>query len=276
MNRDALKTKKRIVIKVGSSSITHPSGDLYLSKIEKLVRILCDLKAQQKDVVLVSSGAIAAGRRALHIGRRPESIAEKQAFAAVGQARLMMVYQRLFSEYNFVASQVLLTKNIMTEKRSRENARNTFEELFSLNSIPVVNENDTISTQELEEVESFGDNDQLAATVGALIHADLVILLSDIEGLYTNDPKIDPQAKLIDHVDRIDDQLLAMGKDHPGSSVGTGGMHAKLTAAQIAMDAGSDLVIAKFDDASIIAKILKGEKAGTYFQTQNRRAHHES
>ncbi len=276
MNRDPLKDKKRIVIKVGSSSITHPSGDLYLSKIEKLVRILCDLKAKNKDVVLVSSGAIAVGRRALHIGRRPESITEKQAFAAVGQARLMMVYQRLFSEYNFVASQVLLTKNIMTEKRSRENARNTFEELFALESIPVVNENDTISTQELEQVESFGDNDQLAATVGALIHADLVILLSDIEGLYTDDPKIDPKAKLIDHVDRIDESLLSMGKNKPGSNVGTGGMQAKLMAAQIAMDAGCDLVIAKFEDASIIARILKGENVGTYFQSQNRRSHHES
>ncbi|WP_297238967.1 glutamate 5-kinase [uncultured Faecalicoccus sp.] len=264
MTREDLKNKKRIVIKVGSSSITHENGDLNLSRIERLVRVLCDLRSQGKDVVLVSSGAIACGRRALHIGRRPETIAEKQAFAAVGQARLMMVYQRLFSEYNTVASQILLTKNIMMEKRSRQNARNTFLELFELDCIPIVNENDTISTHELEEVESFGDNDQLASTVGALINADLVILLSDIEGLYTDNPKTNPDAKLIQYVTKIDSSLMEMGKSESGSNVGTGGMSAKLVAAQIAMDAGADLVIAKFEDG-IVTKILQGEPTGTYF-----------
>lgn len=264
MDRSGLKDKKRIVIKVGSSSITHENGDLYLSRIEKLVRVLCDLRAQGKDVVLVSSGAIACGRRALHIGRRPESTAEKQAFAAVGQARLMMVYQRLFSEYNMVASQILLTKNIMREKHARENARNTFLELFALQSIPIVNENDTISTHELLEVESFGDNDQLASTVGSLIGADLIILLSDIEGLYTDNPKTNPEAQLIRHVSHIDQTLLNMGTNESSSNVGTGGMSAKLVAAQIAMDAGADLVIAKFEEG-IVTRILQGQQAGTYF-----------
>lgn len=267
MNREKLKNKQRIVIKVGSSSITHPNGDLHLMKIEKLVRVLCDLNSQGKDVVLVSSGAIACGRRALKKEKKPESIAQRQAFASVGQARLMMVYQRLFSEYNTTASQILLTKNIMMERRSRDNAKNTMMELFDLNVVPIVNENDTISTVELVEVETFGDNDQLAATVGTLIDADLVILLSDIEGLYTDDPHKDPNAKLIHYVDTLDSNLFAMGKDSV-SNVGTGGMSAKLIAAQICMDAGIDMVIAKFDIDDIVKNILDGVEVGTYFSAK--------
>ena len=189
--RKKLKDKKRIVIKIGSSSLTHENtGELNLFKIEKLIRVICDLKGEGKDVVLVSSGAIAAGRQVLGGQKRPQTISEKQAYAAVGQARLMMVYQRLFSEYNHIAAQVLLTKDTMTNQDSRINAQNTFEELLRLGAVPVVNENDTVSTHEIQ----FGDNDRLSAIVAALIGADLLILMSDIDGLYSEDPHRNPDA----------------------------------------------------------------------------------
>ena len=161
-----MKDKKRVVVKIGSSSLTHPqTGELNLLKIEKLIRILCDLRGEGRDVVLVSSGAIAAGRQALGSQTRPSSISEKQAYAAVGQARLMMVYQKLFSEYNHVTAQVLLTKNTMIHEASRYNAQNTFDELMNLGVIPIVNENDTVSTSEIPLVDNFGDNDRLSASL---------------------------------------------------------------------------------------------------------------
>lgn len=214
--RKKLKDKKRIVIKIGSSSLTHEkTGELNLFKIEKLIRVICDLKGEGKDVVLVSSGAIAAGRQALGGQKRPQTISEKQAYAAVGQARLMMVYQRLFSEYNHIAAQVLLTKNTMTNQDSRINAQNTFEELLRLGAVPVVNENDTVSTHEIQ----FGDNDRLSAIVAALIGADLLILMSDIDGLYSEDPHRNPDARFIGLVEEITPELIGMGGGS-GSDVG--------------------------------------------------------
>ncbi|MCI8763523.1 MAG: glutamate 5-kinase [Lachnospiraceae bacterium] len=260
--REKLKDKQRIVIKIGSSSLTHPqTGELNLLKIEKLIRILCDLRGEGRDVVLVSSGAIAAGRQALGGQKRPESISEKQAYAAVGQARLMMVYQKLFSEYNRVAAQVLLTKDTMTNEVSRYNAQNTFDELIQLGAIPIVNENDTVSTHEIQ----FGDNDRLSAIVAALIGADLLILLSDIDGLYSDDPRKNPQAQFISLVEEISPELLDMGKDTAGSDVGTGGMSAKLAAARIATDSGSDMVIANGKNVEIIHDIMRGAFKGTLF-----------
>ena len=197
--------------------------------------------------------------------RRPRSMAEKQAFAAIGQARLMMTYQKIFSEYSVIASQVLLTKNIMLDPRSRENATNTFLELLNLGTVPVVNENDTVSTSEINQVESFGDNDQLAAIVGAVVHADLVILLSDIDGLFTDDPKKNPDAKFIPFIPEINGDILEMGKSDSGSNVGTGGMSAKLAAARISTDSGADMVIARFTSADVITEILEGENVGTLF-----------
>ena len=264
--RESLKEKKRIVIKVGSASITHKeTGSLDLRKIEKLVRVISDLNAEGKDVILVSSGAIATGRSVIGMHRRPRSMAEKQAFAAIGQARLMMTYQKIFSEYSVIASQVLLTKNIMLDPRSRENATNTFLELLNLGTVPVVNENDTVSTSEINQVESFGDNDQLAAIVGAVVHADLVILLSDIDGLFTDDPKKNPDAKFIPFIPEINGDILEMGKSDSGSNVGTGGMSAKLAAARISTDSGADMVIARFTSADVITEILDGENVGTLF-----------
>ena len=262
LRKEHMKDKKRIVIKIGSSSLTHKeTGDLNLMKIEKLVRVISDLKGQGKEVVLVSSGAIAAGRQALGNRKRPETVSEKQAYAAVGQARLMMVYQKLFSEYNQTAAQVLLTKNTIIVDDSRYNAQNTFDELLKLGTIPIVNENDTVSTHEIQ----FGDNDRLSAIVAALIGADLLILLSDIDGLYSDDPKENPEAKFISLVEWITPELMGMGKESTGSDVGTGGMAAKLAAARIATDAGSDMVIANGESVEIVEEIVAGEERGTLF-----------
>ncbi len=264
--RNMLKTKKRIVIKIGSSSLTHSeTGDLNLIKIEKLVRIISDLRGEGREVVLVSSGAIAAGRQALGHQRRPDSLAEKQAFAAVGQARLMMVYQKLFAEYNQTAAQVLLTKDTMVNDASRYNAQNTFEELLKLGTIPIVNENDTVSTSEIPYVDSFGDNDRLSSIVAALIGADLLILLSDIDGLYTDDPRQNPDARFISFVPEITQDFLEMGKDSSSSDVGTGGMSAKLAAARIATDSGADMVIANGAHVDVVWDIVSGKQKGTLF-----------
>ena len=177
--------KKRVVVKIGSSSLNYEeTGSLNLTKLERLVRELCNLRNRGLDVCLVSSGAIAVGRRSLGLAERPGDISTKQACAAVGQARLMMVYQKLFAEYNQVAGQVLMTKNTMIDPVARGNAKNTFEELFRLGAIPIVNENDTVSTYEMQ----FSDNDTLSAIVASLVGADLLILLSDIDGLFTDDP----------------------------------------------------------------------------------------
>ena len=241
--RELLKDKKRVVIKVGSSSLIHKeTNKLDLRKLEVLVRELSDLHNQGKDVVLVTSGAVAVGASAFGMHEKPTELKKKQACSAVGQARLMMIYQKLFSEYNQMAAQILMTKNTMVNNLNRRNARNTFEELLELGAIPVVNENDSISSYELEMLESFGDNDTLSAVIAGLIGADLLILLSDIDGLFTDDPNTNPDAEFIDTVEVLDEKLLSMGKG-PKSKVGTGGMATKLTAAEIATAAGADMVI---------------------------------
>ena len=260
--RELLKDKKRIVVKIGSSSLTHEStGNLNLLKMEKLVRVLTDIRNQGKEVVLVSSGAIAVGRKTIGIMEKPKETSVKQACAAIGQARLMMVYQKLFSEYNQTAAQVLMTKNTIIGEDSRYNAQNTFDELLKLGTIPIVNENDTVSTPEIQ----LGDNDRLSAIVAALIGADLLILLSDIDGLYSDDPKSNPKAEFISLVKEITPEFLQMGKNTTGSDVGTGGMSAKLAAARIATDAGSDMVIANGESVEIVEDIVNGEDRGTLF-----------
>lgn len=259
--RELLKDKKKIVVKIGSSSITHEStGNINYKKLERLVRILCDIKNQGKDIVLVSSGAIAVGRQAVGLSEKPKILSEKQACAAIGQCRLMMTYQKLFAEYNQIAAQVLMTKYTMLNDDSLNNARNTFEELFKFGAIPVVNENDTVSTYEIE----FGDNDRLSALVCALVGADLLILLSDIDGLFTDDPNRNPNAEFIEIVTEIDENIRKMAKE-TASSVGTGGMSAKLAAATIATDAGADMVIANSKDVSVIEDIIEGKNVGTLF-----------
>lgn len=259
--REELKNKKRIVVKIGSSSLTHPeTGNLNLAKVEKLIRDLCDLHNSGKDVILVSSGAIAVGRKALGINGKPANLQVKQACAAVGQARLMMTYQKIFSEYNQVTAQILMTKDTMIRDLSRENAKNTFTELLNLGVIPIVNENDTVSTYEIE----FGDNDKLSAIVSAITGADLLILLSDIDGLFTDDPNKNPNAKFVEEVPFIDNKFMEMAKG-ASSDVGTGGMSAKLAAARIATDAGADMIITNGDDIDNILKVMSGENIGTLF-----------
>ena len=264
--REFLKDKKRIVVKIGSSSLMHSeTGKLDLLKIERLVRALVDIKNSGKEVILVSSGAIAVGKTAIGLHERPDELPVKQACAAIGQAKLMMVYQKLFAEYGTIAAQVLLTKYTMLNPVTRTNAENTFKELLHIGAIPVVNENDTVSTYEIEQVQSFGDNDKLSALVASITEADLLILLSDIDGLYTDDPNKNPDAKFINVVDKIDEQLMNMGKNSSGSSVGTGGMSAKLVAAQIATYSGTDMVITNGNDVTNISRIINGENTGTLF-----------
>lgn len=260
--RALLKDKNRIVIKIGSSSLTHATtGSINLSKMEKLVRVLTDLKNQGKEVVLVSSGAIAVGRETLGLKDKPKEKEVKQACAAVGQARLMMVYQKLFAEYNQVPAQILMTKYTMINDISRMNAKNTFNELLRMGVIPIVNENDTVTTDELE----FGDNDTLSAIVTALIDAELLILLSDIDGLYTDDPRANKDAKFIDLVEEITSELSGMAKDS-STSVGTGGMSTKISAAKIATNSGADMVIANGEEVKIINDIIEGHQVGTLFK----------
>ncbi|MGN1142614.1 MAG: glutamate 5-kinase [Oliverpabstia sp.] len=260
--REKLKDKKRIVIKIGSSSLTHPdTGYLDLIKLEILVREISDLRNQGKDIILVSSGAIMVGSKTMGYKKKPEKLSEKQACAAIGQAKLMMIYQKLFAEYNQVASQILMTKNTMLDNLNRMNAKNTFNELLRMGAIPIVNENDTIATYEIE----FGDNDTLSAVVAALVKADLLILLSDIDGLFTDDPHQNPDAQFIHVVDSLDDSLMAMGKGSTGSNVGTGGMATKLAAAEIASASGTDMIIANGKDFHIIHKIIQGKEYGTLF-----------
>ena len=262
--REILKDKQRIVIKIGSSSLQHAeTGDLDYTKLDVLVRELCDLRNRGKDVVLVTSGAIAVGKKAIMMEdvKRDNPIAVKQACAAVGQARLMMTYQKIFAEYNQVAAQILMTKNTIVDNLNRFNAQNTFAELFKLGVIPIVNENDTVATYEIE----IGDNDTLSAIVASLVEADVLLLLSDIDGLYTDDPHTNPEAEFISIVPELTDELLGMGKASTGSQVGTGGMNTKLQAAKIAGSMGVDMVIANSKDIKVIHRILDGQEIGTMF-----------
>ncbi len=266
--RKQLKDRRRIVVKVGSSSLLHPeTGRLNYYKIDILTRELSDLKNQGKDVILVTSGATAVGREALLAGRDRREIADdspitiKQACAAVGQARLMMIYQRCFEEYNQIAGQVLMTKNTITNALSKYNLHNTFSELLKLGVIPVVNENDSVATYEY----MVGDNDTLSAMVASLMEADLLILLSDVEGLFTDDPRVNPGAGFIEYVEHLDAAMMQMGKASSGSSFGTGGMSTKLSAAYIANKSGCDMVICNASDMKVIHDIVEGENIGTIF-----------
>ena len=268
LSREYLKDKKRIVIKIGSSSLQHKgTGDLDYTKLDVLVRELCNLRNMGKDVVLVTSGAIAVGKKAVHIKKiegndEDHTIAVKQACAAIGQARLMMTYQKIFAEYNQVAAQILMTKNTIVDNLNRYNATNTFRELLSMGVIPIVNENDTVATYEIE----IGDNDTLSAIVATLVDADLLILLSDIDGLYTDDPRTNPDAEFIRQVDTLDEETMQMGKGSTGSSVGTGGMNTKMVAAKIATKSGIDMLIANSKDIKVIHRLVDGQDIGTLFK----------
>lgn len=261
--REEIKQAKRIVIKIGSSSLTHKeTKDINYRKLEQLVRVLSDLKNRGKEVILVTSGAQAVGRQVLHLSTIPSPMGKKQALAAVGQAKLMMTYQRLFSEYNQTVAQILITKGTMLRKTSRTNAKNTFNELIKLGVIPIVNENDTVATDEIE----FGDNDHLSSFVVSLIEADLLIILSDIDGLYTDDPTQNENAQFVSYVEKVETKHFMMGKETSSSDVGTGGMSAKIDAARIASASGAGMILMNGEDVSLIYNALEAEPIGTYFK----------
>ncbi|WP_026889720.1 glutamate 5-kinase [Clostridium beijerinckii] len=262
--RQRLKEASRIVVKVGSSTLTYDNGNINLSRIEKLTRVLSDVVNAGKQVTLVTSGAVAVGVNKLKLKEKPESIREKQAVAAVGQCELMHIYSKFFGEYSHVVGQVLLTRDVVEDDHIRENVCNTFETLLHNKIIPIVNENDTVSIDEIENIVRFGDNDNLSAIVASLINADLLIILSDIDGFYDSDPRSNESAKLLNEVKEITPELedCAGGA---GSNLGTGGMITKLSAAKTATNAGVDMVLANGSEPDIIINILKGEEIGTLF-----------
>ncbi len=259
--RKRLTSKKRIVIKIGSSSLTHPeTGHISIAKMEKFVRQISDIKQSGKEVILVSSGAVAVGLSALYQKKKPKKLSEKQAAAAVGQASLMMLYQKLFREYNQMVAQILLTRDVIEQDIRKQNAINTFEALLKYGTIPIVNENDTISTEEIE----FGDNDNLSALVASLTDSDLLIILSDIDGLYDSNPKENDEAKLIHEVQKIDQTIEDMASG-TASNVGTGGMVTKIQAAKVAAEAGIDTIIANAETDHVLYRIMNKETIGTIF-----------
>lgn len=262
--REQMKRCNRIVIKVGTSTLTYDNGNINLTRIEKLTRVLSDLMNSGKEVVLVSSGAVGVGVNKIKLKEKPKSIKEKQAAAAVGQCELMHIYSKFFGEYSHIVGQVLLTRDVVEDDHIRENVVNTFETLLENKIIPIVNENDTVAIDEIENIVRFGDNDNLSAIVAELVSADLLIILSDIDGFYDSNPKENPNAKLIKQIDEITEEIEACAGG-AGSSLGTGGMATKIAAAHKATKAGVNMVLANGEEPSIISDILSGEEVGTLF-----------
>ena len=251
----------RIVVKVGTSTLAHPTGRLNIQRMEKLCKVLSDLKNMGHEIILVSSGAIAMGFGKLNLSERPKDVPTKQASAAVGQCELMYIYDKLFTEYNHTVAQLLITAPDIEEGGVRkQNFHNTLARLLELGALPVINENDTISTEEF----GIGDNDTLSAIVAVTIQADLLILLSDIDGLFDGDPRKNPDAKLIDTVEKIDEHIISLG-GVSGSNLGTGGMATKLLAAQIAVGAGCEMVIANGQSPEVLYDVAAGKRVGTRF-----------
>ena len=250
----------RIVVKVGTSTLAHSTGCLNIRRIEGLCKVLSDMKNAGHEVILVSSGAIGMGVGKLSLKERPKDIPTKQAAAAVGQCELMYTYDKLFTEYNHTVAQILITAPDIEDEHRKTNFHNTLERLLELGTIPILNENDTVSTDEIV----IGDNDTLSAIVAANIGAELLILLSDIDGLYDKDPHKDPDAKLIPLVKNLTEDIMALGGDK-GSALGTGGMVTKLRAAQIATRSGCDMIIANGKTPALLYDILDGKSVGTRF-----------
>jgi len=250
----------RIVVKVGTSTLAYPTGRLNIQRMERLCKTLSDLKNAGHEIILVSSGAIAMGFGKLNLSERPKDMPGKQASAAVGQCELMYVYDKLFTEYNHIVGQLLITAPDIAGGSRKANFHNTMDRLLELGALPVINENDTVSTEEI----AVGDNDTLSAIVAATVSADLLVLLSDIDGLYDGDPRKNPDAKLIPTVETVDERIIALGGGS-GSSLGTGGMATKLLAAQIAVGAGCEMVIANGEKPELLYDIVAGKPIGTRF-----------
>ena len=251
----------RIVIKVGTSTLTHSTGKLNIRRVELLCKVMSDLKNAGHELVLVSSGAIAMGVGKMNLTRKPTDIPSKQALAAIGQCELMYIYDKLFSEYHHTVAQVLLTGSDVEDPQRHLNFQNTMFRLLEMGALPVINENDTVATAEI----AVGDNDTLGAIVATNIRADLLVLMSDIEGLYTADPRQDPDARLIPLVEEITPDILALAGGS-GSELGTGGMVTKLRAAKMCMDAGCDMIITNGTRPNDLYRIADGEDVGTRFK----------
>lgn len=263
--RSSLNKMKRIVIKVGTSTLMYPNGKLNLQRIEKLAFVLTDLKNQGKEVILVSSGAIGVGCHRLNITKRPATIPEQQAIAALGQSELMNLYSQFFGNYGQIVGQLLLTRDIIDYPKSRNNVINTFEQLLKQGIIPVVNENDTVAVEELDHLTKFGDNDRLSAIVSELVTADLLIMLSDIDGFYNDNPTTNPAATLFSDIHAITPELVTLAGGN-GSEFGTGGMATKLKAAHHVLEQNGQMILANGADPTIIFDIINGEQIGTHFR----------
>ena len=250
----------RIVVKVGTSTLAHAGGLLNIRRVEELCKVLSDLKNAGNDVILVTSGAIGMGTGKLQLKSKPTDIAGKQAAAAVGQCELMYTYDKLFSEYNHTVAQLLMTGDDFDHADRYNNFINTMNKLLEFSALPIINENDTVSTDEIK----VGDNDTLSAMVAVSVNADLLILLSDIDGLFTSDPHKDPDATLISVVSEINDEIRSLAGGE-GSSLGTGGMRTKICAAEICKAKGCDMVIANGDKPSVLYDIVDGKSVGTRF-----------
>lgn len=264
--RENLAKAKRVVVKVGTSTLTHSTGKLNLWRIEKLVRELADLANQGKEIILVTSGAVGAGMDVLGLKERPKTIPEKQAAAAVGQGRLMHTYEKLFGEYGQVVAQVLLTREDSVKRTRYTNSRNTLLTLLKMGVIPVINENDAVAIDELK----IGDNDTLSAMVASIVDADVLIILSDIEGVYTDNPQNNPDAQLIGEVTDITPEIEALAGG-AGTVRGTGGMYTKIQAGKIAVNSGVTMVIASGLQDGILRQVLSGKNVGTIFLSKENR-----
>jgi glutamate 5-kinase len=262
-HRKYLKDKKKIVVKVGTSLLAYENGKINLQRMEKLAMVLADLHNSGKQVILVSSGAVGVGVGMIGLEERPEDLVKKQALAAIGQVGLIRLYQKFFDEYNKTVAQVLLTRDGIENSIRRKNARNTLQQLLEMGIIPVVNENDTVSTDEIE----FGDNDTLSAAVATLVHADLLLILTNTDGVFTADPHIQPSAQKVPKVINASDDLK--GVDVNGiSKMGSGGMASKIAAAEHCREHNVDVVIADGNNPSTILEILAGKDLGTFFVSE--------
>ena len=264
--REKIKNAATIVVKMGTTSITHSNGTLDFKKLDSLAQVLTDLENSGKKIVLVSSGAIGAGMNRMGMKERPKALKDKQAAASVGQGLLMQIYHKFFDEYHQNVGQILLTKDVFKHSIKRNNATNTFNALIERGVIPIVNENDCIATDEIQE-ECFGDNDILSAMTADIVAADLLVILSDVDGLYDDNPNVNNEARLIRTVVKIDNNIMKTA-GISGSNLGTGGMITKIGAAKYATDCGIDVVIASGSDCHILYDILEGQEVGTVFLSE--------
>jgi len=269
--REQIKNSKKIVVKVGTSSLMRDSGKINLERIAKLAQTICELQEEGRRVVLITSGAIGIGMDRLKLKQRPTIMKEKQAAAAVGQCELMSIYSKVFWEYEQVVAQILLTVHDVHSEHDRQNVINTFDALMQMNVVPIVNENDTVSTVEISvgDTMAFNENDSLSAIVATLTGADLLIILSDIDAFYDSDPKTNPDSKRISVVRNLTSEMEKFAGG-AGSEFGTGGMVTKLRAAKIANEAGAHMILASGEEPSIIKEIIAGKDIGTVFVSEKK------